>query len=66
MRAQPSGMPLRTEQTRIERAAHYRQKARDHRKMAEAASSESVSEPLRKIAAEYDHLAERLEASLSR
>ena len=59
-------MPLRAEQIRIERAAHYRQKAREHRNMAEAASSESVSEQLRKVAAEYDQLAERLEATLKR
>jgi hypothetical protein len=57
-------MPLRAEQIRIERAAHYRQKARSLREMAEAAPSDSVSEQLRKVAAEYDQLAERLETSL--
>ena len=57
-------MPLRAEQIRIDRAAHYRQKARSLRKMADAAPSESVSEQLRKVAAQYDQLAERLEASL--
>ena len=51
-------------QTRIERAAHYREQARSFVEMAEAAPSESVSEQLRKVAAEYDQLAERLEATL--
>jgi hypothetical protein len=58
--------PLPAEQTRIARAAQYRQKARNHREMAKTAPSKSVSEQLRRVAAEYDQLAKRLEASLSR
>jgi hypothetical protein len=59
-------MPLRSDQTHIEKAAHYRRQAQVHRDMASGATSEWVAEQLLDVAAEYDRLADRLEASLKR
>jgi hypothetical protein len=60
-------MPLaQADQIRIQKAIRYRRQAESLRAMADVAPTEPIAEQLLAIAAQYDRLADKLNAALKR